>query len=212
MLLQPLRDLTRTFSETKLKLRKTKPPTYSFLSMQDFSLILLADLKHVSMVFLENLPQNHLNSDADLSVQRKPIFGSSLFRIASFDTTRRNWYSLCSLQTNFNRGNFVCYFYWMFLIFSGCFQQRYTNYSITSKHFESFVFFMGYKYEPLLMERFSTHCCLIPVFSTPRNTFGCRADEAQSFCFCFMIRQYCKMETKVKLESPTFLFSKVQPA
>ena len=63
--------------------------------------------------------------------------------------------------------------------------------------FGGFVFFMDYKYEPLLMERFSTHCCLIPVFSTPQNTFGCRADEAQSFCLCFMICQYCKMETKV---------------
>ena len=180
--------------------------------MQDFSLTFKADLKHVTMVFSEILPQNHLNSDTDLSVQRKPIFGSSLFRIASFDTIRRNWESLCSFETIFNCGNFICKYYGMFSIFSGYFQQRYTNYNITSKHFESFVFFMGYKYEPLLMERFSTHCCLIPVFSTPRNASGCWADEAQSFCFCFMIRQYCKMETKVKLESPTFLFSKVQPA
>jgi hypothetical protein len=88
-----------------------------------------------------------------------------------------------SLETIFNCGNFICKYYWMFLIFSGCFQQRYTNYSITSKHFESFVFFMGYKYEPLLMERFSTHCCLIPVFSTPRNTYGCRADEPNHFVY-----------------------------
>ena len=152
------------------------------------------------MVFSEILPQNHLNSDADLSVQRKPIFGSSLFRIASFDTIRRNHDSLCSLEITFNCGNFVCKYYWMFLIFSGYFQQRYTNCSIALQHVESFVFSMGYKYEPLLMERFSTHCCLIPVFSTPRNTSGCRADEAQSISICFMICQSCKMETKVKLE------------
>ena len=180
--------------------------------MQDFSLIFIADLKHVTLVFSEILPQNLLNSDADLSVQRKPIFGSSLFRIASFDTIRRNWESLCSLEITFNCGNFICKYSWMFLIFNGYFQQRYKNGIITSQYFESFVFSMGYKYEPLLMERFSTHCCLIPVFSTPRNTSGCRADEAQSICFCFMIRQYCKMETKVKLESPTCLFPKVQPA
>ena len=114
-----------------------------FLSMQDFSLTFKADLKHVTMVFSEILPQNLLNSDADLSVQRKPIFGSSLFGIASFDTIHRNWESVCSFKTIFNCGNFICKYYWMFSIFSGCFQQRYTNYSITSKHFESFVFFMG---------------------------------------------------------------------
>ena len=151
--------------------------------MQDFSLIFTADLKHVTMVFSKILPQNQLNSDTDLSVQRKPTFGSSLFGIASFDTIRRNWESLCSFETIFNCGNFICKYYGMFSIFSGCFQQRYTNYIITSKHFESFVFFMGYKYEPLLMERFSTHCCLIPVFSTPRNTYGCRADEPNHFVY-----------------------------
>ena len=40
--------------------------------MQDFSLTFKADVKHVSMVFSEILPQNHLNNDTDLSVQRKP--------------------------------------------------------------------------------------------------------------------------------------------
>ena len=162
--------------------------------MQDFSLIFIADLKHVTMVFSEILPQNHLNSDTDLSVQRKPIFGSSLFGIASFDTIRRNWESLRSLETIFNCGNFICKYYWMFLIFSGCFQQRYTNYSITSKHFESFVFFMGYKYEPLLMERFSTHCCLIPVFSTPRNTFW--LSSANQFVFVLWFVSVVKWKRK----------------
>jgi len=151
--------------------------------MQDFSLIFIADLKHVTMVFSKILPQNQLNSDTDLSVQRKPIFGSSLFRIASFDTIRRNWESLCSLEITFNCGNFICKYSWMFLIFNGYFQQRYKNGIITSQYFESFVFSMGYKYEPLLMERFSTHCCLIPVFSTPRNTYGCRADEPNHFVY-----------------------------
>ena len=107
----------------------------------------------------KNLVTNEL-----IYMQRKPTFGSSLFGIASFDTIHRNWESLCSFETIFNCGNFICKYYGMFSIFSGYFQQRYTNYSITSKHFESFVFFMGYKYEPLQMERFSTNCCLIPVF------------------------------------------------
>ena len=185
---------------------RQNPLLSHFLSMQDFSLTFIADLKHITMVFSEILPLNLLNSDADLSVQRKPFFGSSLFRIVSFDTTRRNWYSLCSLETIFNRGNFDCYYYWMFLIFSGCFQQRYTNCSVTSQHFESFVFFMGYTFQPLLMG------CLIQCFPHLEIHFGCHADEAQSFCFCFMIRQYCKMETKVNWESPTCLFPKVQPA
>ena len=90
LLREDLCDLTRMFSETTTQLRKTKKPTYSFLSLRDFSLIFTADLKHVTTVFSKILPQNQLNSDTDLSVQRKPIFGSSLFRIASFDTIRRN--------------------------------------------------------------------------------------------------------------------------
>ena len=112
------------FWDQTLTSEDKKPYLLIFLSMQDFSLIFAADLKHVTMVFSKILPQNQLNSDTDLSVQRKPICGSSLFGIASFDTIRRNWDSLCSLEITFNCGNFICKYYWMFLIFSGYFQQR----------------------------------------------------------------------------------------
>ena len=183
--------------------------------MQDFSLIFTADLKHVTMVFSKILPQNQLNSDTDLSVQRKPIFGSSLFGIASFDTIRRNWESLRSLETIFNCGNFICKYYWMFLIFSGCFQQRYTNYSITSKNFEIFVFFMVISTNHCWWKGSARIAAWSPCFPHLEIHMGIlwlSSGWAQSFCLCFMIRQYCKMETKVKLDSPTFLFSKVQPA
>ena len=161
------------------------------------------------MVFSEILPQNHLNSDADLSVQRKPIVGSSLFGITSFDTIRRNWDSLCSLETFLDRGNFICYYFWMFLIFIGCFPTKMYNCSVTS-HILRAVFFHGLKVRTTADGKVQHALLLDPcVFHTSKYIL---AVERQSVCFCFMIRQCCKMETKVNLESPTFLFPKVQPA
>ena len=48
------------------------------------------------------------------------------------------------------------------------------------------------------------HCCFIPVISTPQTQFGCRTDEDQSICFCFVIRQNCRMELKVNVQSWKF--------
>ena len=80
--------------------------------------------------------RSNLNSDTDLSVKRKPTFGSSLFLIKSLYTLYRKWDGLRSLQTVFNRRNLVCNYSWTFLMFSGCFEQRYAYFNVISRLFE----------------------------------------------------------------------------
>ena len=75
-------------------------------------------------------------------------------------------------------------------MFSGCFEQRYAYFNVISRLFEDFI--------PLLMERFSMHCCFIPVIS--------RTDEDQSIYFCFVICQNCRMEMKVNVYHPQQCF------
>ena len=77
--------------------------------------------------------RSNLNSDTDLSVKRKPTFGSSLFLIKSLYKLYRKWDSLHSLQTVFNRRNLVCNFSWTFLMFSGYFEQRYACFNVISR-------------------------------------------------------------------------------
>ena len=92
--------------------------------------------------------RSNLNSDTDLSVKRKPTFGSSLFLTKSLYTLCRKRDSICSLQTVFNHRNLVCNYSWTFLMFSGCFEQRYACFNVISRRFEDFMFIVGYKYEP----------------------------------------------------------------
>ena len=104
---------------------------------------------------------------------------------------------------------FICYYFWMFLIFIGCFPTKMYNCSVTS-HILRAVFFHGLKVRTTADGKVQHALLLDPcVFHTSKYIL---AVERQSVCFCFMIRQCCKMETKVNLESPTFLFPKVQPA
>ena len=65
-----------------------------------------------------------------------PQIGSSLFLIKSLYKLYRKWDSLHSLQTVFNRRNLVCNFSWTFLMFSGCFEQRYAYFNVISRLFE----------------------------------------------------------------------------
>ena len=127
--------------------------------------------------------RSSLNSDTDLSVKRKPTFGSSLFLTKSLYTLCRKRDSICSLQTVFNHRNLVCNYSWTFLMFSGCFEQRYACFNVISRRLEDFMFIVGYKYEPLLMERFSMHCCFIPVISTSKHNLAVERMKTNQFVF-----------------------------
>ena len=72
LLREDLCDLTRMFSETTTKLRRTKKPTCSFLSIARLQSYLSADLKHIILVFWNF---HHLRSSTQvIPVKRKPIW------------------------------------------------------------------------------------------------------------------------------------------
>ena len=72
LLRKDLCDLTRMFSETTTKLRRTKKPTCSYLSIARLQSYLPADLKHIILVFWNF---HHLRSSTQvIPVKRKPIW------------------------------------------------------------------------------------------------------------------------------------------
>ena len=72
LLRKDLCDLTRMFSETTTKLRRTKKPTCSYLSIARLQSSLPADLKHIILVFWNF---HHLRSSTQvIPVKRKPIW------------------------------------------------------------------------------------------------------------------------------------------
>ena len=72
LLRKDLCDLTRMFSETTTKLRRTKNPTCSYLSIARLQSSLPADLKHIILVFWNF---HHLRSSTQvIPVKRKPIW------------------------------------------------------------------------------------------------------------------------------------------
>ena len=72
LLRKDLCDLTRMFSETTTKLRRTKKPTCSNMSIARLQSSLPADLKHIILVFWNF---HHLRSSTQvIPVKRKPIW------------------------------------------------------------------------------------------------------------------------------------------
>ena len=72
LLRKDLCDLTRMFSETTTKLRRTKNPTCSYLSIARLQSSLPADLKHIILVFWNF---HHLRSSTQvIPVKRKPFW------------------------------------------------------------------------------------------------------------------------------------------
>ena len=78
LLRKDLCDLTRMFSETTTKLRRTKKPTCSNMSIARLQSSLPADLKHIILVFWNF---HHLRSSTQvIPVQRKPIWQLDVHR------------------------------------------------------------------------------------------------------------------------------------